>query len=151
MKELVHLDCCRMVLWSPEDTSEVDGLEKETITIDSAINNLENFNYQDFQAYLEALTTLADPDRTLFADAVAETLESRSPANLIGVDSRLVDARLAAKHFQDIKTNLDVLHRSLSTQYVGMHSALVKWVPHMSKWADLANNSIQRLEGEAQP
>ena len=45
-EELVVLDCSRMLLWSPDESSDVDELEKETNLIQNAIESLENNEYQ---------------------------------------------------------------------------------------------------------
>jgi hypothetical protein len=45
-EELVVLDCSRMLLWSPDESSDVDELEKETNLIQNAVESLENNEYQ---------------------------------------------------------------------------------------------------------
>lgn len=57
--ELVALACSRMLLRSPDESSDVDELEQETNLIQNTVDELENNEYQTCIVEIESLNTLS--------------------------------------------------------------------------------------------
>jgi hypothetical protein len=172
--ELIQLDCGRMLLWAPGQTSDVDELEKEANMIDEAVRAIEDKRYQDSIDSIQVLTDLNA--RTVFADAVATVLENSLPADLVGSDNltRIAELETASKVLVALQTAVNNIGRSLSTKLdsftseemadlldtveldiplgntFGQEAAktLAQWLPHLEKWINLAANNLQSLQAE---
>jgi hypothetical protein len=101
-----------MLLWSPEENSDVDELEKETNIIQSAVDSFNKTDFKECIADIGSLRTLTA--RTVFADSVATTLESTLPADQVRDDrlSRLAAITRAVKGFRDLVKSVDDIDRS---------------------------------------
>jgi hypothetical protein len=136
----VTLDCSRMLLWSPEEDSDVEELEKESNMIQSAVDALKNEDYATCIADIESLRTMNA--RTVFADAVATTLESQLPDKMAPFDTlgRFAAVTRAVQDFQELMLKADILDKSFGLNQFGARKALNLWVPHLTKWLRSAEN-----------
>ncbi len=107
--ELIHLDCGRILLWAPGQTSDVDELEKEVNMIDEAVRAIEDKSYQDSKDSIQMLTDL--DARTVFADAIAIVLENSLPTDLVGSDklTRIAELETASKFLVALQARSTIL------------------------------------------
>jgi hypothetical protein len=139
--EIVELESCRMLLWSPDKDSNVEGLMSEIIEIDSTISDMVGRNYLHAKNALQAL--IASPDCSIFGEACARILLSCLPVS----NQTISDSYNQAARGIDLLTRLRA-----GVQGIGGDetlAALRKWDPHLENWMKNANQSINYLRAQA--
>ncbi len=148
--ELLQLDDCRMLLWSPDNSTEVAELRTETTTIKSTIDHFENGRYVNCMAEIDSL--MAAPDRSVFAESVARIVRSCLPPNLLTEDNRLDEANEMAKFFEErLKETCEQSAKLARMQNVTMLDALQKWIPHFTTWSQVARDNAAKIQSESLP
>ena len=129
-EELLELDNCLMLLWSPDDSTDIVDLKRETITIQSAIEKFDNSRFNSCLGDINSLRTA--PDRTMFAETVARVLTSHLPANLLPEDNRLQELTEMRRLFEDHAKRTRRQTRDLQE----MKNVNLKLLSRMTKWGE---------------
>jgi hypothetical protein len=139
--EIIELECCLMLLWSPDEDSNIDGLASEIDQIDRTITEMVYRNYLVARNTLHTL--MASPDCSIFGEACARVLLSCLPIRM----ERLSDSYNQATRGIYLLTRLrDGLRRIGGDE---AEDALRKWEPHFERWIKNANQSINYLRAQA--
>ena len=135
--EIIELECCLMLLWSPDEDSDIEGLVSEIDQIDRTITEMVYRNYLVARNSLYAL--IASSDCSIFGEACARVLFSCLPIRMEG----LSDSYNQAARGIDLLTRLrDGVQRIGGDEAL---DALEKWEPHFERWVKNANQSINYL------
>jgi hypothetical protein len=135
--EIIELECCLMLLWSPDEDSNIEGLASEIDQIDRTITEMVYRNYLVARNSLYAL--IASSDCSIFGEACARVLLSCLPIRMEG----LSDSYNQAARGIDLLTRLrDGVQRIGGDEAL---DALEKWEPHFERWVKNANQSINYL------
>lgn len=140
-EELLELDDCLMLLWSPDDSPDMVDLKRETTTIHSAIDKFNNNRFNSCLGDINSLRTA--PDRSMFAESVARVLRSHLPVNLLPEDNRLQELTEMKMFFENRAK--DTRLQEMKNVNLTLLSRLTKWGEHFDKWATAAANGISKV------
>jgi hypothetical protein len=139
--EIIELECCLMLLWSPDEASNVDGLVDEVTQINRTITRMVGRNY--LYAKNSMFELIGSDDCSVFGEACARVLLSCLPIRMEG----LSDSYNQAARGIDLLTRLrDGIERIGGEEAA---DALEKWEPHFERWIKNANQSINYLRAQA--
>jgi hypothetical protein len=139
--EIIEFECCLMLLWSPDEDSNIEGLVDEITQIDRTITRMVGRNYIFARNSLYEL--IGSDDCSIFGEACARVLLSCLPIRMEG----LADSYNQAARGIDLLTRLrDGVRRIGGDEAL---DALEKWEPHFERWVKNANQSINYLRVQA--
>ncbi|KAE9371556.1 hypothetical protein N431DRAFT_467731 [Stipitochalara longipes BDJ] len=139
MHQLIVLDCGRMLLWSLEQSSDVEELEAETRLIKNAISASQNDRHQDCMDCIQGLRNMTA--ETVFIDSIAIILESSLPPSLMAPNRLAV--QLASQDLKTLKQAVTTLGNSFGIQSQKTGEILAKWLTSLTYWIDVAEYSMQ--------
>jgi hypothetical protein len=139
--EIIELECCLMLLWSPDEDSNIEGLVDEITQIDRTITRMVGRNYLWARNSMHEL--IGSDDCSIFGEACARVLLNCLPIRMEG----LSDSYNQAARGIDLLTRLrDGVERIGGEEAV---AALEKWEPHFERWVKNATQSINYLRAQA--
>jgi hypothetical protein len=139
--EIIELECCLMLLWSPDEDSNIEGLVDEVTQIDRTITRMAARNYLYTRNSMFEL--IGSDDCSVFGEACARVLLSCLPIKIEGFS----DSYNQAARGIDLLTRLrDGVQRIGGDEAL---AALEKWEPHFERWIKNANQSINYLRVQA--